>query len=112
MTDFEPPPPAPPSAAEVVTNDVVRVEGHKLIDWRIIRTRCPIAPPGEITVCASNPGQYRARRLLDAYTPKSSLPPAKIDVGKNVSFNIRVDPGTLASGYTSNRVTVGMKIKF
>ncbi len=105
-------PPVPP-VLEAPSLDLERVDRvAERIDLKTIRPRCPEGKAGEIVVCAPDPEEYRARRLPDTYTVSEGLPRAEIDIGQGVSLDVHLDSGSLANGYTANRVMVGVKFKF
>ncbi|KTE05786.1 hypothetical protein ATE67_19415 [Sphingopyxis sp. H050] len=105
-------PPVPP-VLEAPSLDLERVDrAAERIDLKTIRPRCPEGRGNEIVVCAPDPEEHRARRLPDTYAVTEGLPRAEIDVGNGVSLDVHLDSGSLANGYTANRVMVGVKFKF
>lgn len=105
-------PPVPP-VLEAPSLDPKQVDrAAEKIDLKIIRPRCPEGKAGEIVVCASDPEEHRARRLPDRYAVSEGPPRAEVAIGNGASVDIHVDSGSMANGYTANRVMVGFKLKF
>lgn len=105
-------PPVPPTL-EAPSLDLKQVgRAPERIDLRSVRPRCPEGMAGEIVVCAPDPEEHRARPLPDTYAVTEGLRRAEIDIGKGVSLDVHLDSGSLANGYTANRVMVGVKFKF
>ncbi|MCT2398266.1 hypothetical protein [Novosphingobium mangrovi (ex Huang et al. 2023)] len=83
-------------------------------DFSAVQKRCDAAAgrPGEIVVCAPDPERERLRALPDTYVEEPALPPARWSLGDGVSLDVHVDAAQMPDGTVSNRVMVGVKMKF
>lgn len=110
---------ASPPPAVILLDSVAQgfdpVDGPDLsgrVDLRLTPRRCPPATEGEIVVCAGDPETFRLRPIEGLVETPEGLPRAELGLGGNMAMDVHLEKVELPGGVVSNRVMVGVKLKF
>jgi len=82
------------------------------VDLGLAPRRCPAATDGEIVVCAVDPETFRLRPIEGLAETPEGLPRAEFGLGGNMAMDVHLEKVELPGGIVSNRVMVGVKLKF
>lgn len=107
---------APPAAVATLPPEAARGFGEApagAVDKRYVAAvprHCPSAPEGQIVVCGTDPDSFRLKPVAGDF--HNDPVRAEMGIGANTKLDIHLQSATLAGGAISNRVMVGLKIKF